>query len=253
VIVPVSFAGYPVDISSFRGLAARSGAVIVEDASHALGAERGRRRVGQEADMTIFSFHPVKHITTAEGGMVVTDSDEFAQKLRRFRTHGIVKSPEDFKRPYNGPWDNDMVELGYNYRLTDLASALGWSQLKRIDYFLARRREIAAMYREMLSGVKGAELPPDSPGHAYHLFPIWVNAEKRRDVFLKLRESGIGAQVHYVPLHLHTFYRESFGFMEGQFPNAEAYSAGEISLPIFPDMSNEHVTIVVEKLEEALA
>lgn len=253
VIAPVSFAGYPVKLDMFRKIASQTGAVLIEDASHALGAERGLRKVGQEADMTIFSFHPVKHITTAEGGMVVTNSTDFAKRLRLFRSHGIVKAPEDFVREYRGPWDNDMIDLGYNYRLSDLASALGESQMKKLDFFVTRRKEIAVCYREALSGMaEDVLLPPDHPGHSYHLFPIWVRTDIRRSVFEALRADGIGVQVHYVPVHLHTYYRERFAFFEGEFPNAETYSAGEISLPIFPDMTEKDVVCVVESLKKAL-
>ena len=249
VIAPVSFAGYPVDIDSLKGLASKTGAVLVEDACHALGATRGLRNVGQEADMTVFSFHPVKHITTGEGGMVVTNSAEFAKRLRVFRSHGIVKSPDDFVREYHGPWDNDMIDLGYNYRLSDIASVLGESQMKRLGYFVARRKEIAALYREALTDVRGVTLPPDHPGHSYHLFPVWVAPGERRRVFEELRAAGIGVQVHYVPVHLHTYYRERFAFFEGEFPNAERYSSGTMSLPIFPDMTEGDVDRVAEKLK----
>jgi dTDP-4-amino-4,6-dideoxygalactose transaminase len=251
-VIPVSYGGYPVDASAFRGLAHRCGAAFVEDASHALGAKR-EFRVGQEADMTVFSFHPVKHVTTFEGGMVVTNSEEFSRRLRLFRSHGIVKSPEEFVRPYEGQWDNDMISLGCNYRLSDVASALGESQMKRLDYFLARRRELAGLYRELLSGVLGVRLPPDHPGHAYHLFPIWVSPGVRKDVFNFLRGVGVGVQVHYVPVHLHTYYKERFGFRDGMFPNAEAFSSGEISIPLYPDMSDRDAVFVVEKLKSALA
>jgi UDP-4-amino-4,6-dideoxy-N-acetyl-beta-L-altrosamine transaminase len=251
-VIPVSYAGYPADMAAFRELASSGGAVLIEDASHALGARRGVKMVGREADMTVFSFHPVKHITTAEGGMVVTDSAEYANCLRRFRSHGIVKSPEEFTRPYDGPWDNDMIEIGYNYRLSDLACALGESQMRRIEYFVARRRELASMYREILSDVGEVLLPPDHPGHSYHLFPVWVRPDIRKEVFTALRASGIGVQVHYVPLHLHTYYREKFAFSEGAFPLAEAFSAGEISLPLFPDMEEGHVNFAADKLISAL-
>jgi UDP-4-amino-4,6-dideoxy-N-acetyl-beta-L-altrosamine transaminase len=252
VIAPVSYAGYPVDMEPFRALAKKNGSVLIEDASHALGAERNGRRVGRDADMTVFSFHPVKHITTAEGGMVLTDSDEYAARLRRFRNHGIVKSPGEFVREYDGPWDNDMVELGCNYRLPDVLCALGTSQMKRLGAFLARRREIARLYREALSGVDEITLPPDCPGHAYHLFPIQVRAERRRDVFEFMRAAGIGVQVHYVPLHLHTYYRKNFGTKEGDCPIAEAFSKREISLPIYFDLPDEGVKYVTKCLKDFL-
>jgi UDP-4-amino-4,6-dideoxy-N-acetyl-beta-L-altrosamine transaminase len=252
VIAPVSYAGYPVDIASFMELAGKHDAVVIEDASHAMGAARGTRTVGQEADMTVFSFHPLKHITTGEGGMVVTNSETFAKKLRLFRSHGITKSPDEFGRKYDGPWDNDMIELGYNYRLTDLACALGSSQLKRLDTFIAQRRAIAARYRKSLSGADGVTLPPEHPGHAYHLFPIQVPHSVRRKAFESLRNEGIGVQVHYVPLHLHSYYRKNFGTNEGDCPNAEAFSSGEISLPIYPDLSNESAVYIADKLKNIL-
>ena len=249
VIAPVSYAGYPVDLEPFRALARENGAVLIEDASHALGAVRNGRRVGRDADMTVFSFHPVKHVTTAEGGMSLTDSDEYARRLRRFRNHGIVKSPGEFVREYDGPWDNDMIDLGYNYRLPDVLCALGISQMKRLDAFLARRREIARLYRDALSGVDEITLPPDCPGHAYHLFPIQVRAEKRKDAFEYLRAAGIGVQVHYVPLHLHTYYRKNFGTKEGGCPVAEAFSKREISLPIYFDLPDEGARYVADCLK----
>jgi UDP-4-amino-4,6-dideoxy-N-acetyl-beta-L-altrosamine transaminase len=250
VVAPVSYAGYPVDIEPFKALAGKNNAVLIEDAAHALGAVRNGRRVGRDADMTVFSFHPVKHVTTAEGGMVLTDSDEYAVRLRRFRNHGIVKSPSEFIREHDGPWDNDMIDLGYNYRLPDVLCALGISQMKRLGAFLSRRREIARLYREVLSGVDEITLPPDCPGHAYHLFPIQVQAEKRRALFESLRASGIGVQVHYVPLHLHTYYRKNFGTKEGGCPVAEAFSKREISLPIYFDLPDEGVRYVTDCLKE---
>ncbi len=251
-IAPVSYAGFPVDLAGFKELAEGVGALLIEDASHALGAARNGRHVGQEADMTIFSFHPVKHITTAEGGMVVTVSEELAVHLRRFRSHGIVKDRGDFTRHYEGPWDNDMIEMGYNYRLTDLASALGGSQIKKLGGFLDRRREIARLYRKLLGGLKEIKLPPDHPGHAYHLFPIWVDTTIRKYVFEFMRSSGIGVQVHYIPVHFHSYYKDHFSYNEGDFPCAERFSSGEISLPIFPSMSEADVDRVVDTLLEAV-
>jgi UDP-4-amino-4,6-dideoxy-N-acetyl-beta-L-altrosamine transaminase len=250
VIAPVSYAGYPVDLEPFRTLARKNGGVLIEDAAHALGAERNNRRAVRDADMTILSFHPVKHITTAEGGMVLTDSDEYAACLRRFRNHGIVKSPGEFVREYDGPWDNDMIDLGHNYRLPDVLCALGISQMKRLDAFLARRREIARFYMEALSGVDEITLPPDCPGHAWHLFPIQVQAKRRKDVFEYLRAAGIGVQVHYVPLHLHTYYRKNFGTKEGDCPAAEMFSKRGISLPIYFGLPDEGVKYVTNRLKE---
>ncbi|GHS92756.1 UDP-4-amino-4,6-dideoxy-N-acetyl-beta-L-altrosamine transaminase [Synergistales bacterium] len=253
VIAPVSYAGYPAGVGEFKKIAARYGAVLVEDACHALGAERGKNKVGVEADMTAFSFHPVKHITTAEGGMVTTDSPDFAKHLRLFRSHGLVRDKKDFVRSYEGAWDNDMVEIGYNYRLNEISCALGESQMKRLPSFVARRREIASLYREKLSSISGISLPPDHPGHSYHIFAIWVANGRRNKVFEFLRKSGIGAQVHYVPLHLHTYYRQKFGCKAGDFPVTESFSAGQLSIPMFPDMTDDHVDFVAEKIRESLA
>ena len=232
VIAPVSFAGYPADIEAFRQLSRKCGAALIEDGAHALGASRADRMVGSEADMTELSFHPVKHITTAEGGMVLTDSDEYATRLRMFRNHGIARQPMKIGREYDGPWDNDMIGLGYNYRLPDICCALGTSQMKRLDLFVARRREIASLYRKLFADEPGVTLPPDCPGHSYHLFVIQVNAAIRRAVFEFLRESGIGAQLHYVPLHLHSYYIRNFGTKKGDCPVTEAYSARAMSLPM---------------------
>ena len=253
VIAPVSFAGYPVDIDAFRALSDKAGAVLIEDACQALGAVRNGSKVGFEADMTVFSFHPVKSITTGEGGMVATQSDDFAQKLRLFRSHGIIKDPTLFDRPYAGAWDTDMVELGYNYRLTDIASALGSSQMKRLDAFIARRKEIAGLYGELLKDVAGVVLPPNHPGHAHHLFCIRVDAAIRRDVFDRLKQAQLGVQVHYVPVHMYSYYQKNFGFYEGQFPNAELFSAQAISIPIFPEMTDVDVHRVVDEIKGALS
>lgn len=252
VIAPVSFAGYPVDLAPFREMARKKGSVLIEDGCHALGGERDGRKIGFEADMTVFSFHPVKHITTCEGGMVVTNNSHYAQALRRFRSHGIVKDPALFTRPYAGGWDTDMQELGYNYRLTDVASALGTSQMKRLDGFITRRREIATQYRELLKDVQGLSLPAHHVGHAYHLFVVRVDASIRRAFFDELRAAGLGVQVHYVPVHLNTYYRDRFGYKPGDFPHAEKYSSEGLSLPIFPDMESDDVLRVVDTVKSAL-
>ena len=253
VIAPVSFAGYPADIEAFRQLSRKCGAALIEDGAHALGASRDNRMVGSEADMTELSFHPVKHITTAEGGMVLTDSDEYARRLRMFRNHGIARPPMKIDREYDGPWDNDMISLGYNYRLPDVCCALGTSQMKRLDSFVARRREIASLYRKLFTDEPGVTLPPDCPGHSYHLFVIQVKPAIRRVVFEFLRESGIGVQLHYVPLHLHSYYRRNFGTKEGDCPVTEAYSARAMSLPMYAGLSDDGVIYTADKVKEAIA
>ena len=250
VIAPVSFTGYPFDIEPFRGLAKKYNAVLVEDASHTWGGDRGDRKVGHDADMTTLSFHPVKHITTAEGGAVLTDSDEYARRLRLFRSHGITRDAAEFKDAPDGPWHAEMQSLGYNYRLPDMNCALGLSQMRKLDKFVARRREIAALYREELSGVEGLELPPEKAGHAYHLFPIQVGEEQRGPLFKYLWEHDIHLQIHYRPVPLQPYYRERFGYQAGDFPNAERFYRRALSLPIYPLLEDADVRRVAERVRE---
>ena len=251
-IAPVSFAGYPFDVAPFKKLAAEHGAVLIEDACHALGGDRGERKIGFDADMTALRFHPVKHVTTAEGGAVLTQNDEYAHRLRLFRSHGITRSPEDFEEAPEGPWHCEMQSLGYNYRLTDLNCALGLSQMRRLDAFVKRRREVAALYRELLSGVRGLVLPPAHAGHAYHLFPIRVEAEARGPLFAHLAENGIRLQVHYSPVPLHPYYRKRFGYRWGDFPEAERFYRGAISLPMFPLLEDSDVERVADCIKAFL-
>ena len=250
---PVSFAGYPADVPAFLALAEKTGAVVIEDACHALGGDREGRKVGRDAHLTALSFHPVKHITTGEGGMVVTESDAYADRLRRFRSHGIVKDPKQFLHPAPGPWYTEMQHLGYNYRLSDIQCALGTSQMKRLDDFVARRRQLAGWYGELLKGVERVRPAPVHPGHAWHLYPLWVEPAVRRQVFDGLRAREIGVQVHYVPVSLHPYYVERYGLRPGNFPEAEKVSSGEISLPMFPAMEDGDVDRVVQALKEILA
>jgi UDP-4-amino-4,6-dideoxy-N-acetyl-beta-L-altrosamine transaminase len=253
VIAPVSFAGYPAPIAEFRRLADRVGALVVEDACHALGGEREGVPVGREADLTAFSFHPVKHITTGEGGLVTTQDDGLASRLRLFRAHGITKDPGGMTREPDGPWYTEMIDLGYNYRLSDLQCALGASQLRRLDGFLARRRELARRYDERFARVEGVRIPPAHPGHAYHLYVIQVEPSLRRPLFERLRERGLGVMVHYPLVPLHPYYRRRFGYAPGDFPEAEAYYAGAISLPLFPQMDEGDLDRVVREVQEGLS
>jgi perosamine synthetase len=248
-LLPVDYSGHPADLDAMLELASKHGLTVMEDASHALGAEYKGRRVGGISHMTIFSFHPVKHITTGEGGMVTTNDKALAEKLRMFRNHGI--SSDARKRQQSGQWYYEMAALGYNYRLPDFASALGLSQLRRIAANLNRRRQIAVRYAEafrsepaiVLPGVRSDVTP------AWHLYPIRINpqvlATDRDQIFRALRAENIGVNVHYIPVHLHPYYREQLGHRPGECPVAEAAFEQLISIPMFHAMSDQDVEDVI--------
>ena len=240
-VIPVSFAGYPFDMGAFRKIADKYNAVLIEDASHAWGGDRGNHKIGHDADMTTLSFHPVKHITTAEGGAVLTDNDEYARRLRMFRNHGTTRNPSEFVDEAPGIWHSEMQELGYNYRLSEVHCALGLSQMKRLDEFVGRRREIARLYLRELAGVEGLTLPPDNSGHAWHLFIARVKDELHGQFFAYLRDNDIRLQVHYRPVPLQPYYRKKYGYTYGDFPKAEEYYRQAVSLPIFPLMTDDDV------------
>ena len=252
VIAPVSFAGFPADIEAFLSLARSCGALVVEDGCHALGASRDNLNVGKQADMTAFSFHPVKHITTGEGGMVTTDSPRLAERLRLFRTHGITKDPAKMTGTPDGPWSNEMQVLGYNYRLSDIHAALGLSQLSKLDNFIRRRKAIAAQYDSLFDDVPGLTVPPQSDGHSYHLYPLQFPAAERGEIFARMGEEGVAGMVHYPPLHLHPYYRDRFGFKQGDFPLAEEFYSREISLPMYFGLTDEDIRRVVETIRQIM-
>ncbi len=255
--VAVSMAGLPIDLEPLQS-ARREGLVLIEDACHALGALRNGRPLGGDglADMTTFSFHPVKAITSGEGGMVTTESDELAEALRTFRTHGIRRGDqgEDVMR---GGWHYDIDSLGFNYRITDFQCALGEHQLARLDEFIAQRNRVAEHYREQLDAVPGLQLPaasdPASGRHAYHLFIVRFTegAARRRAAYDHLHASGIGVQLHYIPIPVHGLYR-SLGYTMAGLDATQAYYEQALSLPIFPTMSQDDVLRVVRELRHAL-
>jgi UDP-4-amino-4,6-dideoxy-N-acetyl-beta-L-altrosamine transaminase len=256
-IVAVSYTGLPVDLAPLDGL--RDRVTVIEDAAHALGGRRDGTMVGGPggADMTMFSFHPVKAMTTGEGGLVTTEDDELARRLRLFRTHGLTR---ESVRPgsTDGAWRYDMEALGFNYRITDFQCALGLSQLRRLDDWVCRRNEIAQCYRELLADEDRIELPPAAPPgslHAYHLFVVRVRdgAESRLRVFERLREAGIWVQVHYIPVYRLRYYRETLGYPQDECPVAEALYAGAISIPMFPALRDLDIQRVVDTLRLALA
>jgi perosamine synthetase len=253
-IVAVDYAGQPADYDALRCLAERHGLALIADSCHAPGAHYKGRSVGTLADATCFSFHPVKHLTTAEGGMALTQDEAKAAAMRRMRNHGI--STDHHMRAAAGRHAYDMTELGFNYRLPDVLCALGLSQLARLEGWIARRRVIAGLYdRELasLAGVMPLARPADRT-HVFHLYVVRLDPEIDRDrVFAALRAEGIGANVHYPPLHLHSYYRARFGTREGQCPQAEAAAPCILSLPMFPAMEERDVARVCEALQRAIA
>jgi perosamine synthetase len=254
-VVPVHFAGLPAAVEQIRS-ALPEGVALVEDAAHALGAHAGSEPVGscEHSDMAVFSFHPVKAIASGEGGMVTTRDERLRDRLRLFRTHGITKDSNLLSRA-DGGWYQEQVELGLNYRLSDIHSALGRSQLRRLDDFIERRNAVAARYRSQLAEVEQLELPPAAPAgslHAYHLFVIRHRdgAEARRRLYDGLRERGIGTQVHYLPVHLNPWYRERYGYGPGMCPEAERYYEECLSIPCYVTLSEADQDTVIEAIKE---
>jgi perosamine synthetase len=264
-ILPVDYSGHPADLDAILAIAKKHGLMVIEDACHALGAEYRGHRIGSLSDMTVFSFHPVKHITTGEGGMVATNDSRLGETLRRFRNHGI--SSDARQRQKAGQWHYEMVLLGFNYRLPDVACALGLAQLKRLDANLARRREIARQYATAFGEIPGV-VPPVVRGEvrgevrrevspAWHLYPIRLDLAKlrtdRAEVFRALRAENIGVNVHYIPVHLHPYYRDRFGYKDGDYPVAEDAYARLISLPMFHGMSDQDVGDVIQAVRKVVA
>ena len=254
VLAPVDYAGHPADLDPIIEIARARGLAVVEDASHALGAVYRGRPIGSVAGLTTFSFHPVKHIATGEGGAVATNSDEMAERVHFFRNHGITSTFRDRERM--GGWFYEMQYLGFNYRISDINCALGLSQLRKLDRFLARRREIAHTYDQSFADVAEVERPARRPEveHAYHLYPIRLAgsaAARRKQVFQRLRGAGIGVNVHYLPVPWHPYYQR-LGYQRGQWPVAEEAYERLLSLPMFPAMSDEEVGRVVREVREAL-
>lgn len=262
--VSVDFAGQPCVLGPKKKFDSNKNFVLIEDACHALGAQVHRNgwwaRVGAclDEDMAVFSFHPVKHITTGEGGMVTTRRREWAEKLRLLRSHGIEKSPENFIEP-NGsrrPWHYEMKMLGFNYRITDIQCALGLSQLGRIHQIVERRRRIASFYKDKLKNVEFLRLPEELPDRrsSYHLYVLRIDFKalkvSRESVMQFLRKRGILTQVHYIPLTHQPYYAERFGFRKGRFPVTEAYYEEALSIPIFPTLTVSDTRKVVSAVKE---
>ena len=259
LISVVDYTGRPAKLKEFKKLALKHGLVLIEDACQALGAEYGGKRAGSISDMTVFSFHPVKSITTGEGGAVLTNNKDYHEKLILFRSHGITKDVNKMKEKDEGPWYMEMQVLGYNYRLTDIQAVLGISQLKKVNKFISARREIAERYGKELKPLsRYIILPRDDSKNilsAWHLYVIRLTGsvrDKRRKVFESLRNAGIGVQVHHIPVYFHPYY-EKMGYKRGLCPKAEDFYNTCISLPIFPSLSLKNQKTVIKKLKETIA
>ena len=255
-IIPVDFAGQPADLDEIYEIAKERNLIVIEDASHALGAEYKGKKIGSISDMTIFSFHPVKPITTGEGGMVVTDNKGFYEKLLMFRTHGITKNKVKLIKN-EGPWYYEMQELGYNYRITDFQCVLGISQLKKLDKFIGQRREIVKRYNEAFKNIEEIIVPYEKPEikSAWHIYAIRLKLDRlkisRKEIFEALRAENIGVHVHYIPVYYHPYYQK-LGYKKGLCPKAERYYEEAITLPLFPKMSDKNVEDVVEAVKKVI-
>lgn len=255
-IVPVDYAGNPADISRLKKIAKQNGIVLIEDAAQALGAKIGNKMIGSFADMTIFSFHPVKTITAGEGGAVTTNNKLFYEKLLMFRNHGIVKDVNRFITKNDNAWYYEQQTLGHNYRLTDFQAALGISQLKKINVFLKKRQRIADSYIRELGTIKDLEIVKPGPGltSSWHLFVVRLIgnlAPHRDEIFKALRGKNIGVQVHHIPIYLHPYWRK-LGYKKGLCPNAEIFFNAIISLPIYPNLVKTDQVRVISELQKII-
>ena len=258
IVIPVHLCGQPCDMSAIHALSQRYGFSIIEDASHAIGGKYRKEPIGncRYSDITVFSFHPVKIITTAEGGIALTNNADLANRMVLLRSHGITREPEQMTHAPDGPWYYQQIDLGFNYRMSELQAALGTSQMDRLETYVARRHELAQRYDALL-----ADLPLTTPWQhpdsysGLHLYVIRLLVDRlnktHREVFESLREQGIGVNLHYIPVHIQPYYQRQ-GFKAGDFPQAEAYYAGAISLPMYSSMTKAQQDTVIQAMRDAL-
>lgn len=261
LVIPVHFAGLSCEMEKIGALARKHNLRIIEDAAHAIGSQYADGSfVGncKYSDMTVFSFHPVKTVTTGEGGAVTTNDEVLYRRLLALRSHGVTKD-ENILTRNPGPWYYEMHTLGFNYRMTDMQAALGYSQLLKLPFFKKRRREIIAAYNSAFSGMEYLRTPtePADVCSCFHLYVVQIDFESlgksRAKVMQELRERGIGTQVHYIPVHTQPFYKESFGYKEGDYPVAEKYYDQALSLPLYPGMSDDDINNVINAVKEVIA
>lgn len=254
-LIPVHFAGMPCDMQEINRIAKKNKLFVIEDAAHALGATYKGKKIGScsYSDMTIFSFHPVKTITAGEGGVILTNNKGLYERLLMFRNHGITKDKSRLQKKDEGSWYYEMQELGFNYRITDFQCAMALSQLKRVDGFIKRRNEIAARYKKALRGIPWISVLDSDAKSAHHLFVIRIDfkslKKSKEEVVRQLTDSGIGTQVHYIPVHLQPYYQKHFGYRRGDYPKAEKYYDQALSIPLFPSMKDNDISRVISALK----
>jgi UDP-4-amino-4,6-dideoxy-N-acetyl-beta-L-altrosamine transaminase len=251
IVIPVHFAGQSCDMLAISKLSKKYGFKIIEDASHAVGSKYLDQPVGRAkySDVVVFSLHPVKIITSAEGGIALTNNPEIAQKMQLYRSHGVSRPDHLVER--GEPWLYEQSCLGLNYRITDILCSLGISQMKRLDDYVNKRHEVAAIYNQAFSSNSNIKCPKQL-GHSrssYHLYPIQVHAKSRKEIFNELRSEGVGVNVHYIPVHTQPYYQQ-FGFCEGDFPNAELYYSQAISIPLYPQLESKDQQFIIDKLNK---
>ena len=261
IVMPVHFGGWPCDMAEIRALSERYGFAVIEDASHGIGATYSGSPIGscQYSDITVFSFHPVKIVTTGEGGAALTNSPQLAEKMVRLRSHGVTRDEALMQGPSEGAWYYQQLDLGYNFRMAEMQAALGLSQLNRLETFISKRRQLAKRYHELLEWFP-MSLPCHEHSHpacdresSHHLYPVVLDPRLNRKVmFDALRTLGVGVNVHYLPIYRHPYY-EARGFAPSGYPEAESYYQGALSLPLYPDLSDQHQAKVLSCLEQALA
>jgi UDP-4-amino-4,6-dideoxy-N-acetyl-beta-L-altrosamine transaminase len=256
-IIPVHYTGQPCEMDKIKKIANENDLIIIEDGAHAVGAIYKDQKIGSIGDMTTFSFHPVKNMTTGEGGMITTDSKELYDKLMKFRTHGITKDEPEYINKSHGPWYHEQQELGYNYRITDIQAALGITQLEKLDKFLARRREMVNKYNNEFKEIDGLIIPEqlEKTNSAWHIYVLQLELEKltadRKEIFNALREKKLGVNVHYIPVYFHPYY-QSLGYQKGICPKAEWLYERIITIPLYPKMTDQQVDEVIKRIKSTI-